>query len=202
MTPSLPAEYFTQLYADSDDPWRIADGWYEHRKRAVILASLPRERFAVAFEPGCSNGELTIELASRCDRLIAWDVVDAAVERTRDRTADLPGVEVRQGSLPNYWPQEQADLILLSEVGYYLDQDDLEHAIDQGVDRLLPGGTLIAVHWRHPAPGYPLTGDRVHEIIGRQTDLVAVGGYRDADFLLDIWTHGSTPSIAEQSGVL
>jgi hypothetical protein len=66
VTPSLSADYFAHLYADSDDPWRISTGWYEQRKRALLMASLPRERFAVGFEPGCSNGELTVLLASRC----------------------------------------------------------------------------------------------------------------------------------------
>jgi hypothetical protein len=31
---------------------------------------------------------------------------------------------------------------------------------------LRPGGTtLLAVHWRHPVPGYPRTGDNVHEAL-------------------------------------
>ena len=61
VTPSLPADYFARLYSESDDPWRISLGWYERRKRALLMASLPHERFSVVFEPGCSNGELTIQ---------------------------------------------------------------------------------------------------------------------------------------------
>ncbi len=143
-----------------------------------------------------------MQLAARCDRLIASDVVDAALERTRARTAHLPGVEVRPGALPDDWPDEQADLIVLAEVCYYLDEDDLVRAIDQARSRLARGGTLLAVHWRHEAPDYPLTGDQVHQVIGDQPGLDLVGGYHDADFLLDVWTHGPTPSVAQQAGVL
>ena len=42
-----------------------------------------RERYASAFEPGCSIGVLTAQLAPRCDRLLACDVAAAAVESAR-----------------------------------------------------------------------------------------------------------------------
>lgn len=198
---SLPRDYFDRLYGRSDDPWRIATGWYERRKRDLVLASLPRARFGTAFEPGCGNGELTIELASRCTRLLAWDVVDAAVERTRERTRPLGNVEVRSGALPSYWPDETAELIVLSEVGYYLSAADLTHAVAGILDHLAPGGVLLGVHWRHEAPDYPLTGDRVHELITAHTGLDRLGGYLDADFVLDIWISGTASSVARQDGV-
>ncbi|MEO6885008.1 MAG: SAM-dependent methyltransferase [Jatrophihabitantaceae bacterium] len=202
MSPSLPAEYFNNLYADSDDPWQISTGWYEQRKRALVMASLPREHYRLGFEPGCSNGDLTVLLADRCDRFVAWDVAEAAVARARQRSANQPSVEIRRGALPDDWPAEQADLIVLSETGYYLDATDLECAIDRAADLLVPGGTLVAVHWRHPATDYPLRGDQVHEHIGAHDALAHLGGYHDADFLLDIWTHGSAPSVAQQIGVI
>ena len=202
MSASLPADYFAQLYRESDDPWRISSGWYERRKRALLMASLPRERFSVAFEPGCSNGELTVQLASRCDRLIAWDVVEDVLARTRRRTSTLSGVEVRKGSLPVDWPDERADLIVLAEVGYYLNETDLNQAISTAVSRLNPSGVLAAVHWRHFAPDYPLTGDQVHHLINTHKDLHRLGGYQDTDFLLDIWTLGPVASVAGQTGVL
>ncbi len=202
MTPSLTPDYFTQLYAGSDDPWKISTGWYEQRKRAVVLASLPRDHYAVGFEPACSNGELTAHLAARCDRLVAWDIADSAIARARTRTAHLPGVEIRKAALPDQWPTEHADLIVLSEVGYYLDVADLGRTIDQAVDRLAAGGTLLAVHWRHPAPDYPLSGDEVHQRIATHEKLRRLGGYQDVDVNLDIWTHGPAPSVAQQSGVV
>ncbi len=201
MGSSLSREYFERLYGQSADPWRISDGWYEQRKRALVLAALPEPRFAVAFEPGCSNGELTVLLASRCDRLIAWDVVDAAVARTRERTAEMPGVEVRNGALPDDWPDERAELIVLSEVGYYLDAADWARTVDEAAARLLAGGTVLAVHWRHGAPDYPLTGDRVHEIIAAQPRLCRLGGYRDDDVLIDVF-RTDAQSVAQREGLL
>jgi SAM-dependent methyltransferase len=202
VTPSLPADYFNQLYADSDDPWQISSGWYEHRKRAVLLACLPHQHYPLVFEPGCSNGELTAQLAARCDRLIAWDVADAAIERARTLTAQLTGVEIRHAGLPAQWPEEHADLIVFAEVGYYLDASDLDQAIDHALDRLNPGGVLLALHWRHPAHDYPLTGDQVHDQINAQDRLHQLGSYHDPDFLLDMWAHGPMPSVGQQTGLL
>ena len=82
---SLGPEYFEDLYARHADPWGFADRWYEQRKRALLLASLPRPRFARAFEPGCSIGVLTAELAPRCDALLATDVAEGALSAARER---------------------------------------------------------------------------------------------------------------------
>jgi SAM-dependent methyltransferase len=202
MASSLPSDYFEQLYGDAADPWGISRGWYEERKRALVLAALPRPRFALALEPGCGNGDLTVALAARCDRLVAWDVVDAAIERARARTADLPGVEIHRAGLPGGWPDVTAELIVMSEVGYYLDEADLRSAVSTAAAHLALEGHLMAVHWRRSAPDYPLTGDRVHEVIGAEPGLTRIGGYLDADFALGIWAAGDTRSVAEANGVV
>jgi SAM-dependent methyltransferase len=202
MASSLPSGYFERLYGDAVDPWGISRGWYEERKRALVLAALPRPRFALALEPGCGNGDLTAALGARCDRLIAWEVVDAAIDRARARTADLPGVEIHRGALPGGWPELSAELIVLSEVGYYLDEADLRSAIGSAAAHLAPGGHLVGVHWRRAAPDYPLTGDRVHEVIGAEPGLTRIGGYLDADFALGVWAAGDIRSVAEVDGVV
>ena len=76
--------YFDELCRRSDDPWRLREGWYERRKRSLTLALLPRPRYRNAFEPGCANGELTAELATRCDALLAADLLtQRRAERVR-----------------------------------------------------------------------------------------------------------------------
>ena len=79
MTATLGASYFDGMYARSADPWGFTSRWYERRKYAISLAMLPRERYRRGFEPGCSIGVLTQQLAGRCDRLLACDVAAAAV---------------------------------------------------------------------------------------------------------------------------
>ena len=134
---SAPVSRFAELYA-AGDPWR-ADSWYERRKRAVVLASLPRERYRRAFEPGCGAGELTRDLAARCDAVLASDPVAEAVRRARGRTAAMPEVRVEQAALPDAVPAEPVDLAVFSEVLYYLDDATVSAVLDRTV-AALPSG--------------------------------------------------------------
>jgi len=194
---SLPGSYFDDLYAASDDPWSLRSRWYEQRKYALSTAVLPRRRYAEAVEVGCSVGELTAALAQRCDRLTAWDVSAAAVERTRSRTADLPGVRVEQRALPAD-PLPPCDLVVLSEVLYYLDPGDLRAAVATVRAAVRPGGTVLAVHWRHPVADYPQTGDAVHAVLRQELDWSRVAVHEEADFLLDCWV--AAPATDRRAG--
>ena len=102
---TLDPGYFRDRYAASADPWGLAERWYEARKYALTVALLPRQRYGAAFEPGCSIGVLTAQLAPRCDRLLACDAVPDAVAATRSRAAGLPGVRVERRVIPGEWPR-------------------------------------------------------------------------------------------------
>jgi len=41
---TLGSDYFDDLYGRRDDPWRLAERWYERRKHALTVAALPRQR--------------------------------------------------------------------------------------------------------------------------------------------------------------
>ena len=160
---SLPPEYFDHVYAANADPWHFETSAYEHDKYAATLAALPRPRYAEAFEIGCSLGVLTAQLASRCGHLLAVDVSETALFKARQRCAGLPQVEIRRLQVPQEFPAQQFDLILVSEVGYYWAPADLEKAAQLLIDALPGGGHLVLVHWTPPVHDYPLTGDEVHE---------------------------------------
>jgi SAM-dependent methyltransferase len=124
---SSMTQYFDELYRRDDDPWKLRKGWYEQRKRSLTLALLPRPHYRNAFEPGCANGELTAELATRCDVLLAADLNATAVRLARERVAAEPHVRLEQRTMPAQWPHEAGpfDLIVISELAYYLDATDL-----------------------------------------------------------------------------
>src|SRR5690625_87982 len=69
---SVDARYFERLY-QSTDLWGYRTRWYEQRKRALLLAMLHRPRYRRGLELGCSIGETTAALSSRCAELVATD---------------------------------------------------------------------------------------------------------------------------------
>lgn len=194
---SVDDSYFEELFQKSDDPWAFKKRWYERRKRALTLAALPRERYTSVFEPGCANGELSADLATRCDHLLVCDTSRSAVELARRRLAAFDHVQVMHGRLPEQWPDARFDLIVLSELGYYLDEQDLNSWIDHALASLTDDGQLLACHWRPQIDGAPHDAEQVHAILSARLDMPRIFIHHDADFLLDVWSRDET-SVAER----
>ncbi|SEP37531.1 PIG-L family deacetylase [Amycolatopsis saalfeldensis] len=180
---SAPIGRFAELYAGAHDPWQVESRWYEKRKRALLLASLPRERYGTVVEPGCGTGTLTRELAGRCDRLVAFDPVPDAVALAREAA---PSADVRHGLVPHAIPSGPVDLFVYSELLYYLDETDLEKTIEASVAALRPGGDLAAVHWLPWAPEAPHDGAAVHERLAAHPALETIVTHVDEQFRLDV----------------
>ena len=137
---------FEALYRDDPDPWGMETSAYEGAKYDATLAALPRERFGRGLEVGCSIGVLSMRLAERCDRLLALDVSEGALARARGR----PGaerVDWRRAEVPGGWPAGRYDLIVLSEVLYFLEPDEVRALAELAARDLSPGGALVLVNW-------------------------------------------------------
>lgn len=189
--------HFERLHAHSSDPWHYDASWYEQRKRALTLAMLTRARYRRAFEPGCSVGVLSADLAPRCDDLLCWDVSASAVAHARLRLAPWPHVRVERHELSNTSPEALPagtfDLIVFSELGYYLEPAALQATIE-GLKRALhQSGELIACHWRHPLTDGRMSGDAVHERLHEILELPRVSTLTERDFRLDLWSAEATP---------
>jgi cyclopropane fatty-acyl-phospholipid synthase-like methyltransferase len=204
VTARLPDAYFDRMYAEAADPWQLSSRWYEKRKYAITLALLPEQRYRHAFEPGCSIGTLTALLAQRCDRVTAVDVADAAIRTadTRLRSAGLRGrVTLARASLDQAWPAGPFDLVVLSEVAYYLSEKTLAGVLRRECSRLRPGTPVVAAHWRHAVADYPITGDTAHAVIAATPGLSALGCYRDRDVVVEVFVTGEARSVAAREQI-
>ena len=204
MTTRLPDAYFDRMYAASADPWQLQERWYERRKFAITLALLPHPRYRHAFEPGCSVGVLTEQLAGRCDHVTATDIVPAALDATHRRLSQAgrrEHVTLLCRSLDEAWPSTDFDLVVVSEVGYYLKEAALREMLDRELPRLTNAATVVAAHWRHRVADYPLTGDHANDVIGATPGLHLIGSYRDDDVAIDVFDTASSVSVAARTGV-
>lgn len=186
---SLTPEYFEDVYNANDDPWDFETSGYEAAKYAATLEALPRFAYDSAFEIGCSIGVLTEKLAARCERLFAIDVNEKALAQAQQRCANLPQVHLQKMQIPDEFPAEKFDLIIVSEVGYYLSVEDWKTAQEKILTHLNPNGNVVLVHWTHFVHDYPQTGDEVHESFTATADgrLTHLKTSRTADYRLDVW---------------
>lgn len=162
-TDSLSAGFFDEFYSHGDDPWHFESSPYELSKYKATIAALPREIYKSAFEIGCSIGVLTKMLAPKCKKLLAVEPADVPLQKAKERLKNDAHVHLQKMFVPQDFPQEQFDLILLSEVGYFLGWEDLQKLAELMIEHLEPGGQLLLVHWTPTVPEFPLTGDEVHD---------------------------------------
>jgi SAM-dependent methyltransferase len=175
--------YFEALYAGRPDPWAFETSPYERAKYDATFAALGDRRFARGLEVGCSIGVLTERLAARCDRLLAVDVAEAALAVARGRVAAAT-IDFERRELPEAFPPGPFDLIVCSEVLYYLDAPAFAAMLDELERALAPGGSLLAVHWRPATETYPLRGDEVHDRLAARFGPAAVSA-RTPEYALD-----------------
>lgn len=189
---SLPPAYFDALYERDADPWQFETSAYEKAKYAATIAALPRAHYALGLEVGCSIGVLTAALAPRCGQLLAIDVVDTALAAARHRLAAVPHVQFAKRAFPadiqQNVPKGGFDLIVLSEVLYYLGAAELFRAARMTRAMAAVSGEVLMVHWLGPTPDYPLTGDGAAEafIEAMQPFARVVFQARAADYRIDL----------------
>ena len=181
---AAPDEVLDQLHRDEPDPWEV-DSPYERRKRAVTLASLPHEHYGDALELGCSVGALAVDLAGRCDRLLAVDASPAAIDLARGRTSGVPHVDLLVARVPLQWPEGRRDLISISEIGYFLSPRELDDVVTRAFASLTDDGHLLLCHWRHQPVGWPLAGPAVHDAF-LATGAPVLVEHQEPDFLLHV----------------
>lgn len=182
---SIAPAYFERLYRAEADPWDFAASPYEAAKYEATLAALPRTRYASALDAGCSVGVLTRRLAERCDRLLGIDVSEDALRQARRRCARHRHVRFERRVLPAEAPTGPFDLVVLSEIGYYLAPPDLGTLLDRLAASVDAGGHLVLVHWTGETD-YPQTADDVHRAAREHAHWAGHWCLREPDYRLDV----------------
>jgi cyclopropane fatty-acyl-phospholipid synthase-like methyltransferase len=147
MKRSRGSDHFRRIYESSADPWNMLGSGYEAAKYQHTLGMLEGRHFAVGLEVGCSIGVLTSLLATRCKTLLAVDIVEAPLGLARARCADLPQVQFALMQAPQEWPDHLFDLVVLSEILYFLSPDDIAYCARRVADSTSPDAVVLLVNW-------------------------------------------------------
>jgi SAM-dependent methyltransferase len=110
------------------------------------------------------------------EELLAIDVSERALARAHQRLRGRRGVRFARASFPEELPTGRWDLVVCSEILYYLDRDAFAVAVDRLQKCLEGGSTVLAVHWRPATRTYPLRGDEVHDRL-----VATLGGWHVLD---------------------
>ena len=186
MTPTR-AETFDALYRAEPDPWRFASSDYERTKRRATLDALPCSHYPRALEIGCSIGNLAAELAPRCGSLLAVDVSQVALSEARTR-CPAGNITFQCAEIPQDWPEGIYDLIVFSEVLYFLDEAEVRNSADLASSSLTDNGTILLVNWIGPTDT-ALSGDEAARIFldeARSKDLHTTIERREDKYRIDV----------------
>jgi SAM-dependent methyltransferase len=166
--PRMGADSFERIYAASEDPWGYRTSEYERHKYEHTLAALPARPIGRALESGCSIGVFTEMLAARCEHLVAMDFAPSALALARERVGGLANVELLQASFPEQAPRGSWDVVVCSEILYYLDRPTLLAATRWLAEQLRDGASVLAVSWRGEGSHEPMRGDEAHDVLVRE----------------------------------
>ena len=95
-------------------------------------------------------------------------------------------VDVILGAIPDAIPIRRFDLVVASEILYYLTAAELARTVGRLESVMLPGARLVAIHWRPAGPERPLDAEQVHAILLQQPWLASLTRGGTDDYLLDV----------------
>jgi cyclopropane fatty-acyl-phospholipid synthase-like methyltransferase len=182
----MTATDFEARYQADPDPWGYRVRPYEREKYQATLQACGTGEFASALELGASIGVFSALLAPRCRALTTIDLAPCAVAAARERLAGYPHARALLGTLPADLPEGAYDLVVASEILYYLTEGDLRETLARLEAVMLPDARIVAVHWRPAGPDRWLDAAKVHAVLRAQPWLEPVRSGGTDEYRLDV----------------
>jgi ubiquinone/menaquinone biosynthesis C-methylase UbiE len=163
LTPFLPwyfdERHFENLYRRKEDPWSYRQSPFEREKYTKTLNAIPPEAQLI-LEVGSSEGVFTELLLQKGKKVVGIDVSETALTRAKNRLQKYGDqVDLRKFNIvKDDGLQETFDLVLASEVLYYLGNKNILLTLEEKFARFLKErGYLLLVHF------YP-SGKIIHDV--------------------------------------
>lgn len=142
----IDADGFEAKFRSDIDPWNYEASAFEAHKRGVLLRACGARAYGRGLEIACAIGVTTRHLAPRCRRLLATDASPTALGEAARRNADLRNVTFAEARLPEDAPRGTFDLIVASEILYYLPRRGARAVVDAMAAAVAPGGRIVVLH--------------------------------------------------------
>lgn len=147
--PWTPPDYSSPQYWESvfdrEDPWEYRND-YETLKYEQTLTLVPQPKPKRALEVACAEGLFSRMLAPHVDSLLATDISAGALSRAALNCSEHANIEFARLDILRDRLPGQHDLIVCSEVLYYLSSDDLARFAANVREALTDEGCLILAH--------------------------------------------------------
>jgi SAM-dependent methyltransferase len=176
---------FEQKFRENIDPWNYSHSPFERFKRTILLRACGHYMHGRGLEIGCAIGETTRHLARICLSLVALDGSGTALNEARRRLGVNGNVCFVKATVPEEMPRGPFDLIVISEIAYYLPQHKLTALGRKAIGALAPHGLIVILHHRRAfedAAQLPrLAHQRLHRQLNKKLRMVATVVYPHFD---------------------
>ncbi len=147
-----------------EDPWDYTNA-YEQQKYRYTLEMIPEGSCARVLELGCAEGLFTKMLSEKAGDILAVDISERALERATRACAGLENVRFEQHDIAQGVHAGKFDLIICSEILYYLRDRYAVEAFASQVKEALPvGGYILMAHANMVSDDRSQTGFDFNEI--------------------------------------
>lgn len=143
---AIDPDGFEAMFRENVDPWDYAGSPFEAYKRRILLRACGARIYGRVLELACANGETTKALRPRSLRLCAVDGSSTALGEAARRTQGLSKITLRHALLPRDMPKGPFDLIVVSELLYYLKSGSMTVLLRKLKAALAPGGRIVILH--------------------------------------------------------
>jgi len=141
---------FENKFRVNIDPWNYTHSRFEWVKRQMLLRACGPSKYGRVLELGCAIGETMRVLARLSLRLVAVDASPTALSEAARRAPRDRRIRFHRAILPGQMPRGPFDLIVVSELIYYLRPHYLKPLADRIFAALAPGGMTVVLNHRRP----------------------------------------------------
>jgi trans-aconitate methyltransferase len=183
--PDFDRRHFDSMYKEDHDPWNYENSSYEDLKYSATLNILPKKRYANGLELGCSIGVLTNKLSQICDALTSVDTSGNALALAAKRCTNA-NVSFVRAHLPEGNWETSFDLLVLSEILYFLKPEAITILAAKLKPLAKPGADVVLVHWTGKT-NYPMTADDATNLMRDLLPVKDMARMTHPKYRLDLW---------------